>query len=286
MLAKLKLNDRILKNIINFTFLTLSSFLILYFLIQLTDNPYIKVGFSLFTIILEVFMQYLLSTGRAKWKLNIKFQAVIMFSCYGLYVLVYAIPSATGFFMAEINTQEQMSARKEIVEDTSKQRLIQINSTINNLNAQLATESKSGYGKKSRMIMDEMKQLTAEQADIQNHFQNTAIIKTAGPKDLFKILGDVFNIPGNILKVIIFGISVLMVYVGLIMTNWDIEINRDSGTCENTITETPDPETGTSFETLETPKWEKKICPACGKHFPLNHEKTAHRNKSPIKGAC
>ena len=49
--------------------------------------------------------------------------------------------------MAEINEAEQMSARLEIVDATSKQRLAQINSPIITLNADLATESQSGYGK-------------------------------------------------------------------------------------------------------------------------------------------
>lgn len=291
MLSEFKLNDRTFKNIINLTFLTLSSFLIVYFLIQLTDNPYFKVGFGLFAIILEVFMQYLLATGRGKWKIGLKYQAGILFFCYALYVLVYAVPSATGFFMAEINKQEQMSARMEIVDDTSKQRLGQINSTIINLNAQLATESKSGYGKKSQLIMDEIKKLTAEQTSLQSQFQNTAVVNTPNTKDLFKILGDVFKIPGSIFKIIIFGISVLMVYVGLIITSWDIQVAAVFESSEMKTSETRQTIGTNDLKMLDTPRQEQITCPDWGKGFSHRQDNTfcnaycqlaAHRNKSPV----
>lgn len=266
MLFKLKINERALKSIINLTFLTLSSFLIVYFLIQLTSNPAIKVGISIFAVILEVFMQFLLGTGRARWKNGRRFRACALFFAYGLYVIVYAVPSATGFFMAEISAQEELSARAGLVEDTDRQRLTQINSTIKNLNAQLEAESKSGYGQRSQMIMDELKELTKEQATIQKHFKASPPPKAAVSKDLFQVMGDVFGIPGNVFKLLIFSISVLMVYVGLIMTSWDL-----SSLQEETAIETANE---TKIETPETDANQKAFCPVCGKRFPYKKEKT------------
>jgi hypothetical protein len=286
MLYKLKPSEQALKNIINLTFLTLSSFLIVYFLIQLTPNPIIKAGFSVFAVILEVFMQYLLGTGRVRWKGGRRLQACALFFFYGLYVLAYAVPSATGFFMAEISVQEEITARAGLVEDTDRQRLTQINSTIKNLNAQLEAESKSGYGQRSQMIMDELKQLTKEQAAIQKRFKTSPPPKTTGSKDLFQVMGDVFKIPGNVFKLAIFSICVLMVYVGLIMTSWDLSSLKEETVIE-TAKETP-------IETAETVMNKKAVCPVCGKHFPFKKEKIycgsycrlkAHRQKEAVQDA-
>lgn len=305
MVSRFKMTERAFKNIINLTFLTLSSFLIVYFLIQLTPNPIIKIGISVFAVILEVFMQYLLSTGRVRWREKLRLRACVLFSLYGLYILAYAIPSATGFFMVEIKAQEETSARAEIVENTDQQRLTQISSTIHNLNAQLLTESKSGYGRRSQLIMDEIKRLTVEQRSIQIHFESARPAQKTIPKDLFKVMGDVFRIPGNVLKLLIFSISVLMVYTGLIMTSWDLSF----ATNENEELEPGDemrvemeskiPEFSKIYPPYEAPeaifreiripelngnepppvaqksvKAEKVICPTCGKRFPVKKDKT------------
>lgn len=305
MLARLNMTERAFKNILNLSFLTLSSILIVYFLVQLTSNLVIKIGIAIFAVILEVFMQYLLSTGRNRWRIKRRLQASLLFFFYGLYVLAYAVPSATGFFMAEINAQEQTSARVEMVEDLDKERLQQISSMIQTLNAQLLTESKSGYGQRSQLIMDEIKRLSEEQIAIQNSFKTPPPTQTVVAKDLFKVMGSVFQIPGNVLKMIIFSISVLMVYVGLIMTNWDLSFSKNNPVfmpdkeivLEREIARTPDisgtkpadeasatlsesppvPEMSrheTPRETPEIAKAGKAICSTCGKHFPHKKDKS------------
>lgn len=305
MRSGLKLTERTFKNIINLTFLALSCFLIVYFLIQLTPNPIIKTGIILFAVILEVFMQYLLSTGRSRWGEKHRHQACVLFFFYGLYVLVYAVPSATGFFMAEINAQEERWARAEVIQSTSKQRLAQIAATINNLNAQLLTESKSGYGQRSQLIMDEMKRLTTEEISLQRQFETVPQSQKAVTKDLFKVMGDLYKIPGNVLKLLIFSISVLMVYVGLVMTSWDLSFVKghdELGVKDKTRVqeETPvEPELNVVETVVAEPlqdlavvpplpasdlnkladdpgelaKLGKIICATCGKHFPYKKDK-------------
>jgi hypothetical protein len=216
------LNHKHLKPVINAVFLTLSCFLITYFLIQLTDNLLMKIGVGLFAIALDVFMQYVLGLGKSYFKTQ-KFRAVILFACYAAYVIIYAVPSAIGFFAVEIATQEQATAKTEIAATINRQRLTQINQTVKALNAQLTKEAGTGYGPRSQNILTKIEALTNEQKQIESSFSAPWRSKNV-PKNIFGSLGQVFGIPANILKIFIFGTSVLMLYLGLILTSWDVRI--------------------------------------------------------------
>jgi hypothetical protein len=165
-----------MKLTINLIFLSISIFLSTYFMVQLTDNPYIRAGIAVFAIGLEAAMQYVLALGKAYFKRYgwAKLQALILFACYALYILIYNIPSAVGFFVMEIDTQEQAATKVEMVETINRQKLLQINQTIDNLNRQLASESKTGYGARSKDIMEQLDKLSAEQSELQKSFLETS----------------------------------------------------------------------------------------------------------------
>jgi hypothetical protein len=222
------INHQHFKPIINGLFLTLSCFLIVYFLIHLTDNLFIKIGISVFAIALDVFMQYVLGLGRACWNTN-KVKAVILFLCYAVYVLVYAIPSAVGFFAVEIAAQEQSYAQTETLDRANRKRLTQIDQTIDSLNRQLAAEADTGYGTRSQAIIAELKKQNAERRKLQKTFQNDSEKPPNVPKNVFRSLEDVFGVPENILKVLLFGISTAMLYLGLILTSWNVSPDDSEG---------------------------------------------------------
>jgi predicted secreted protein len=221
------INHQQFKPIINGLFLTLSCFLIVYFLIHLTDNIFIKIGISVFAIALDVFMQYVLGLGRACWS-GQKFKALILFLCYAVYVLIYAIPSAVGFFAVEIAAQEQSYAQTETLDRANQKRLTQIDQTIDSLNRQLAAESDTGYGSRSQAIIAELKKQNAERQKLQKTFQNVSEKSANVPKNVFRSLEDVFGVPENIIKVLLFGISTAMLYLGLILTSWNVSPDDSS----------------------------------------------------------
>jgi hypothetical protein len=224
-----------MKLTINLVFLSISIFLSTYFMVQLTDNPFIRAGIAVFAVGLEAAMQYVLALGKAHFKRYgwAKLQALILFTCYALYILIYNIPSAVGFFVMEIDTQEQAAAKVEIVDTINRQRLEQIGKTIDNLNRQLEREADTGYGERSKAVMEQLDKLSAEQFRLQESFSET--FGTSGQtsktlkvsKNVFGSLGKVLKVPANLLKVVIFGTSIAMLCLILIITSWDVKIDTD-----------------------------------------------------------
>jgi hypothetical protein len=219
-----------MKLTINLIFLSISIFLSTYFMVQLTDNPFIRVGIAVFAIGLEAAMQYVLALGKAHFKRYgwAKLQALILFTCYALYILIYNIPSAIGFFVMEIDTQEQAAAKVEIVDTINRQRLEQIGKTIDNLNRQLEREADTGYGERSKAVIEQLSKLSEEQAKLRESFSETygetsETLKVK--KNVFGSLEKVLKVPANLLKVVIFGTSIAMLCLILIITSWDVKID-------------------------------------------------------------
>jgi hypothetical protein len=115
-----------------------------------------------------------------------------------------------------------------MVETINRQKLLQINQTIDNLNRQLVSESKTGYGARSKDIMEQLDKLSAEQSELQKSFSETSgkVLKVS--KNVFGSLGKVLGVPTNFLKVVIFGTSIAMLCLILIITSWDIKIDTDT----------------------------------------------------------
>lgn len=217
------MNQKLFKRFANAIFLTLSCFLIVYFLTQLTDSPLIKVGVAIFAIGLDIFLQYILALGRACWRERQRSRALMFFICYIVYACVYAGPSAIGFFAVEINAQEMIVTKTETADRMNRNRITQIDRTLNALNKQLETEASTGYGSRSRAIMAKVDELTREREKLQESLANDPKSSGEIPKNVFRSLAEVFRIPENILKILIFGTSVAMLYLGLILTSWDIK---------------------------------------------------------------
>jgi hypothetical protein len=159
---------------------------------------------------------------------GLKLQALILFTCYAVYILIYNIPSAVGFFVMEIDTQEQAAAKVEIVDTINRQKLSQINQTIDNLNRQLEREADTGFGERSKAVMEQLSKLSAEQFKLRESFSETSdqtskTLKVS--KNVFGSLEKVLKVSANLLKVVIFGTSIAMLCLILIITSWDVKID-------------------------------------------------------------
>lgn len=213
-----------IKRLVNMIFLTFSCALIVYFLIQVTANPIIKWCVGIFAVSLDIFAQYLLALGRHKHKQH-DHSAYWLFALYAVYVLVYAVPSAVGFFMVELDQQDQIASTVELNRQINMDRLKQVSNSINTLNLQLLTESKTGYGKNSQKIMSELKQLENEQKGLQIDLKSSPKSLQATAKNVFKCLSKPFGLPEGLVTVFIFTACVISLYVGLILTSWDLSEN-------------------------------------------------------------
>jgi hypothetical protein len=169
-------------------------------------------------------MQYFaLSRGKARWKSGYKARAIGLFTAYAIYILVFAVGSAMGFFLGEIQIQEQSMAKTSLIETVNQKRMNQISVTIDNLNKQLSVESNTGYGQKTEAIMNEIAALTTEQSSLKETVQKSSNNKINVSKNVFQSLGQVFGVSENLLKVLVFGTSILMLYLCLILTSWDLD---------------------------------------------------------------
>jgi len=240
-------SQKALKLTINLVFLSISIFLSTYFMIQLTENPYIRFGIAIFAIALEAAMQYVLALGKHHFRrqeITKKLTALILFLCYAAYIFIYNIPSAVGFFVMEIDVREQAAAKVEMADTINLKRLEQIARTIDNLNRQLETESATGYGKRSQAIMDQLEKLHREQERLQAKVNVTTV--TPVTKNVFRSLEGVLRVPANILKIVIFGTSIFMLCVILIITSWDLPDEETVTSVTQDVTDvTHEPETVT-----------------------------------------
>lgn len=211
---------KVLKLTINLIFLTISISLSAYFMINLTNNNFIKIGLVIFVINLEAAMQYILALGKQKFITKRRVQALLLFVCYAMYVIIYNIPSGVGFFLAEMDIQDTIYYKAEFLDNVNQQRLKQIDTTINNLNLQLQTESKTGYGSRSKAIVEQIDKLLKEQSELSKTISE--VPKVIITKNPFQSLSNALKVRTHLLAAIIFGVSMLMLCVVLIITSWDL----------------------------------------------------------------
>lgn len=220
------LNHKYFKRSINGIFLTLSCLLICYFIGQLTNDPVTKYFFWVFAITLDVSMQLVLAWGRSAWRTRRKTIAVILFTCYAAYVLIYAVLSAVGFFVSEIDAKEKIVSRQVISEQVTREQLANNQRQIAALQTELDREAATGYGVKSEKVIRELRNLKRDQEKISKSFKETSPKLRKSSNDVFGSLSEVLPVSKKFLKVLVFGVSVLMVYLMLVLTAWDVEFGN------------------------------------------------------------
>ena len=220
------INYNTLKTPLNLTFLTISSLLIIDFMIQLVDGLAARIIAVVFVIALEIFAQFLLGLGRA-WLSEGRKTAYLLFAIYGIYVVVYAGMAVLGFFVGQSDGMERTTARAEYLETIDRQSLAQIAQTREALNLQLTKEAETGYGPAAREIVAQLDQLKEDEKNIRRTFQNVPTKHKNVPRNVFRSLENVLGWPENVIKRLVFGVSVLMLYLGLILTAWDVKLDGE-----------------------------------------------------------
>ena len=223
-------------------FLFFSCYLLVNYLTGLIADPVLKKGVALFAICLDVSMQFvILARGKKSWRkgkwskgfTKYRVMALLLFFLYGVYVIFYAVLSAVGFFLVEVDRSEAKIAEFKIVQSDNRQRLNEIAAEMDALTVQLKTEGGTGYGRNSKMITGRMDQLKAEREALCQSNGATSPVKaklTQNPVNSFEILSQNLGIPQSRLKILIFGISVIMLQVIIILTSWSGEVARTDQT--------------------------------------------------------
>lgn len=243
----MSLLHRIFRYIINAVCLTTSISLTIYFFSSLSDNKVFQVAIIPIVITLESLAQYLLSFARWNWSNKRRIKACILFLVYGQYLLVFALFSGLSFFVAEIDTRETIASRVVFAETKAQEKYNQNTALIDTLNRQLLTEAETGFGTRSKGIMEEIDKLKQEQKELLEKFQKSIIPEAV--TNVFTAMGKVLHMSADLLKIIVFATVILLIYVGLVVTSWNLKFTV-SNEAENA-----------TDQNLDT-------CPICGKTFP------------------
>lgn len=255
-------------------FLFFSCYLLVNYLTGLVEDPVVKKGIAAFGICLDIAMQFvILARAKFNWRKGrwskgfIKYRviSILLFFLYAVYVIFYAILSAVGFFLVEVDKKETVIAEIKITQSDNQQRLQEIADEIKALNLQLVTESRTGYGNNSKAIIARKDSLIAERERIKTSNLESLTIQEKvyqSAANSFHTLSSNMGIPSNILKILVFGISVIMLYVFIILTSWEIEEKPEatSETVNKTEVETHEIiETNESDETFVTEETHKTV---------------------------
>jgi hypothetical protein len=187
-----------------------------------------KVFWAVLAIGLDIFIQFVLACGKYKWKYRQYVTSILYFFIYTVYVVVYGGLSAVGVFLAELDVQEHQANRGAIVE-TANQDLIasnqkQLKTLTAELNKEINKKGKSGgYGTKAKALKEDLAKLSSDQQKLLENFKEVPKESKKVSRETFKTLSKVLGWSENFLKLLIFGTSVSMLYIGLIITSWDIE---------------------------------------------------------------
>ena len=252
---------KLLRAIINPITIAMTSFLVIYELTAITEDPVFKVGLFLSAVTIEIIIQYDLALGLAYLRLagfKNKLKGCILLLFFSWYVVVFAILAGIGFFNAELSASVTAHQTAETGKNLTIHRIRQISDTIGILNKQLEMEAKTGYGPRSKMLVEQIDRLSSEQGELTTSLsKGQEKVKTL--KNMFRGLSEVFGWSEEGFKILIFGTLIVILYLGQIITAWRVEIPVSVTSASPVVT-------NAIMEHMA-------MCQYCGDPFPARHNK-------------
>ena len=250
-----------LKRTVHNSFLTLSISLSVYFLYFFSKSPIVKIIACAFAVMYELANRYILAAGRAEWKKKKRFNALVLFAFYGVYI-IYNILSSAGFFITESATQDRLYSQAEMVRTANQQKLDQLNRTIDTLNRALEVEVETTFRSRSALIEEKLREREVEREEL----LQSMIAAPAGraeEKNPFRDLSASLGIPMNRLVGGIWCMVMAGICVILIVTGEELPEQKPQKVTvtKNVTTVTP---TTVRSVTPVTPKMLVKKCAVCG----------------------
>jgi hypothetical protein len=222
------LKNRYIRAIANIVCMVFSCGLTVYGVIQLFAHPILQFAVGVFIGVIDIWMQYLLAYGKWLWKQNDR-GAFQYFVAYTLYALFFNFFFAIGFFVMEINITDQMFMQSNMSSTVQQKRIQEIDRELDILDQHLKQEAQSGFGTRSQKLIERKDSLTKERKDLENYIKDFNKVHRNDIKvdrnifnSLEMVFKPLFGWTANILKVVIFGMLVLVMQFGLIKTSWNI----------------------------------------------------------------
>ena len=226
---------KVLKRFINVTLLAISITVSSYVLLQMSPKFFIQAIISITILVYETLMQLVLATGKALWRVGTALAitgAIVCFILFAAYVFCYAVPTGIEFFAQQIAQQE---AKAEILDDSYDTLKGMADTALDSLkayNEQMKKEAETGYGSRSKVITEEQNKLY-DRVDILIEKLNEVSDQRVKTKlnlfyGLSKYLQPIIKVSPETLTFIMFMVLFLTIYLGLIVTSWDIKFSESS----------------------------------------------------------
>lgn len=243
------------KPFLNFFALAISCLMVAHFFASFSSAPLQKLILAIVGIFIDITAQFILALSKLRLRQKHLVFAFFLFLPYLIYIIVFAIPSAIGYCATGFVIQDDVKSKQAYAESLNKTRLGQIEKELNVLNMQLVVEAQNGgYGDKSKKLMDRVDKLSAEQKNLQEGFikssETTQKVSKLVDKDsteVSEVLSKVYNLPENLILIILFSVATGMIYLTLILTSWDLEVKKEIA------------ETKPTLELLKVPESTQKI---------------------------
>ena len=227
--------NKVLKGFINVTLLAISITVSSYVLLQMSPKFFIQAVISVTILVYETLMQLVFATGKALWRVGTALAitgAIVCFILFTAYVFCYAVPTGIEFFAQQIAQQE---AKAEILDDSYDTLKGMADTTLDSLkayNEQMKKEAETGYGSRSKVITEEQNKLY-DRVDILIEKLNEVSDRRVKTKlnlfyGLSKYLQPIIKVSPETLTFIMFMVLFLNIYLGLIVTSWDIKFSESS----------------------------------------------------------
>lgn len=226
---------KVLKRFINVTLLAISITVSSYVLLQMSPKFFIQAIIAVTILVYETLMQLVLATGKALWRVGTALAitgAIVCFILFAAYVFCYAVPTGIEFFAQQIAQQE---AKAEILDDSYDTLKGMADTALDSLkayNEQMKKEAETGYGSRSKVITEEQNKLY-DRVDILIEKLNEVSDQRVKTKlnlfyGLSKYLQPIIKVSPETLTFIMFMVLFLTIYLGLIVTSWDIKFSESS----------------------------------------------------------
>lgn len=206
----------VIKRIIWFVCLTISIGFTIQFFYKYSGDPVFRGVVVAVVITVENLAQHIWGLALIAWRSRQHLRAVLLSGTYAWYLIVFALLSGMSYFVDELAGKEVAMEQVAFQQQVNRQKWSQNADIIGSLNKQLSTEADTGFGARSRAIMDEIARLQAEQAALEASFE---VAETEVEIDTFAALAELFGIPAEKLKLFVFGTAVMFIYLGLMLTN-------------------------------------------------------------------
>lgn len=222
------------KKIINSVGILLICFVNTWGLVQISENPLAQTFMLVFGLYVEIEVQYIwgLSFAYIEWWKN----SLLKTACIG-YVLI-GVLLAVGFFSLEISVKENLAQTLTTAKNDQQKEIEQLNTHIDYLLKQAQNETDK-FGPNAQRIEELIRIDTEKRDDLKNNPVTAETVTTEQVKgNVFTALGSIeflkwLGLTANVLKLIIFGYAVFMIYLGVMLTYWKVDLGETCNTVIN-----------------------------------------------------